>query len=107
MSESEMEEELAGTPMKKMGDEPPLFLSICKRRESINEKRKMAKTNREAQAFKMTKLAREKFPPGREGDTVKVRVPDVDRGRCDSRNILDVITEVDPNKDYVQDRYKS
>ena len=107
MSESETEEELAGTPMKKMDDEPPLFPSICKRRERINEKRKMAKTNLEAQAFKMTRLAREKFPPGRVGDTVKVRVPDVDRGRCDSRNILGVITEVDPNKDYVQDRYKS
>ena len=99
--------EVAGTPMKKMDDEPPPFPSICKRRERINEKRKMAKTNLEAQAFKMTRLAREKFPPGRVGDTVKVRVPDVDRGRCDSRNILGVITEVDPNKDYVQDRYKS
>ena len=47
----------------------------------------------------MTRLARETFPPGRVGDTVKVRVPDVDRRRCDSRNILGVITEVDPNKD--------
>ena len=55
----------------------------------------MVKTNLEAQAVKMTRLAREKFPPGRVGDTVKVRVPDVDRGRCDSRNILGVITEVE------------
>ena len=38
--------------------------------------------------FKMTRLAREKFPQRKVGDTVKVRVPDVDRGRCDSRNIL-------------------
>ena len=89
--------------MTEMDDERPLFPSICKRRERINEKRKMANTNLEAQAFKMTRLAREMFPPGRVGDTAKVRVPDVDRGRCDSRHILGVIT-VDPN---VQDRYKS
>ena len=98
MSESETEEELADTPMTEMDDEPTLFPSIYKRRERINEKRKMTKTNLEAQTFKMTRLAREKFPPRRDGNTVKVRVPDVDRGRCDSRNILGVITEVDPIK---------
>ena len=43
----------------------------------------------------MTRLAREKFPQGKVGDTVKVRVPDVDRGRCDSRSILGVIMEDD------------
>ena len=34
----------------------------------------------ETQAFKMTGLAREKFPQGKVGDTVKVRVPDIDHG---------------------------
>ena len=53
----------------------------------------------ETQAFEMTKLAREKFPQRKVGDTVKVRVSDVDRGRCDSRNILGVIMEVDLTKD--------
>ena len=47
----------------------------------------------------MTRLAREKFPQGKVGDTVKVQVPDVDRGRCDSRNILGVIMEADLTKD--------
>ena len=47
----------------------------------------------------MTRLAREKFPQGNVGDTVKVRVLDVDRGRCDSRNILGVIMEADHTKD--------
>ena len=47
----------------------------------------------------MTRLAREKFPEGKVGDTVKVRVPDIDRGRCDSRNILRVIMEAE-----IQDR---
>ena len=48
----------------------------------------------------MTRLAREKFPKGKVGDTVKVGVPDVDRGRCDSRNILGVIMEADLTKDF-------
>ena len=47
----------------------------------------------------MTRFAREKFPEGKVGDTVKVRVPDVDRGRCDSRNILGVIMGTDLTKD--------
>ena len=41
----------------------------------------------QTQAFKMTILAREKIPQGKVGDTVKVREPDVDRGR-------DVIQEI-------------
>ena len=53
----------------------------------------------QTQAFKMTRLARQKLPHGKVGDTVKVRVPDVDRGRCDSRNILGVIMEADLTKD--------
>ena len=48
------------------------------------------KSNLQTQAFKMTILAREKFPQENVGHTVKVRVPDVARGRCDSRNILGV-----------------
>ena len=47
----------------------------------------------------MTRLATERFPQGKIGDTVKVRGPDVDRGRCDSRNILGVIMEADLTKD--------
>ena len=56
-------------------------------------------TNLQTQAFKMTRLAREKFPQGKVGDTVKVRVTDIDRGRCDSTNILGVIMEANPTKD--------
>ena len=46
----------------------------------------------------MTKLSREEFPRGKVGNTVKVRAPDVDRGRRDSRNILGVIMEADLTK---------
>ena len=74
--------------------------STCaQRKNKITEKRKIVKRNLQTQAFKMATLAREKFPQGKVGDTAKVRVPDVDRGRCDSRNILGVIMEADLTKD--------
>ena len=76
----------------------PRSPSICAQRNNkITEKRNIAKSN--LQTFKITRLPREKFPEGKVGDTVKVRVPDVDRGRCDSRNILGVIMGPDLTKD--------
>ena len=39
----------------------------------------------------MKKLSEKAFPPGKIGDTVKVRIPDVDRARGDSRNIIAII----------------
>ena len=76
------------------------------RSPSITEERKIVKSNLQMQAFKMTRFSREKFPPGKVGETVKVRVPDVDRGRCDSRNILMVIMEADFTKDLYRIRTK-
>ena len=57
------------------------------------------KSNLKTQALKITRLAGEKFPQEKVGGTVKVRVPDVDRGRCDSRNVLEIIMEADLTKD--------
>ena len=57
------------------------------------------KSNLQTQAFKMTRYAREKFPQGKVGYTVKVRVQDVDRGKCYSRKILRVIVEAELTKD--------
>ena len=79
--------------------------SMCiKRKNKIIEKRKTVKSNLETQAFKMTWLVIEKFPQRKVDDTVKDRVPDVDRRRCDSRNlrILGVIMDVDPTKDLLK-----
>ena len=58
----------------------------------------MEKCNLEAQALRMTRQVRENFPPGKVGETVKMRVPDVDCGRCDSRNLFAVVVEVDSSK---------
>ena len=70
----------------------------------IIEKRKTVKSSLETQVFKMTRLAREKFPQRKVGNTVKVRIPDVDCRRYDSRGILTVIMEVDFTKTSVQNR---
>ena len=87
-------------PSTEMVTEIPFSPSICaQRKNKITEKTKIVKSNLQTQTFKMTRLAREKFQQGKVGDTVKVRVADVDRGRCDSRNILGVIMEVDITKD--------
>ena len=83
-----------------MVTEIPRSPSICAQRMNmITEKRKVVKSNLQTQAFKTTRLAREKFTQGKVGDTVKVRVLDVDRGKYDSRNILGVIMEADLTKD--------
>ena len=55
----------------------------------------MIKCNLKAHAFRMTRQAQEKFPRAKIGDTVKILIPNVDRGRCDSRNLLDLVVEVD------------
>ena len=47
----------------------------------MTEKRKIVKSNLQTEAFTLTKLAREKFLQKKVGDTVKVQVPDADRGR--------------------------
>ena len=61
---------------------------MCSQRKNKITEKKNVKSNLQTRAFKMTRSASGKFPQGIVGDTVKVRVPDVDRGRSDSRNIL-------------------
>ena len=69
-------------PSTEMVTEIPRCPSICaQRKNKITEKRKIVKSNLQTQVFKMTRLAREKLSQGKVGDTVKVRVPDVCRGR--------------------------
>ena len=82
-SVSEFQEETCkeDVPSTEIVTEIPRSPSICaQRKNKIAEKRKIVKSDLKIQAFKMTILAREKFPQGKVGDTVKVQVPDVDRG---------------------------
>ena len=58
----------------------------------------MVKCNLEAHGFRMAIQSQEKFPPAKIGDTVKLPSPDVDRGRCNSRNLLGMVVEIDSRK---------
>ncbi|CAG5009843.1 unnamed protein product [Parnassius apollo] len=65
------------------------------KRQIIDTNRKGAKESLTVQANKMTALSNRKFPPCKIGDTVRVKIPDVDRGRGDFPNVLMVVLECD------------
>ncbi|XP_060872569.1 uncharacterized protein LOC132946537 [Metopolophium dirhodum] len=58
------------------------------------DNRRKAKENLENQAVKMKTWSDKKLKPAEVGATVRVPVPDVDKGRGDARNILAVVIEV-------------
>lgn len=68
---------------------------IEKNIEHVNKTRKTVHFNLEKQAEKMLAYSNSKF-----GETVKVPVPDLDRGRSDSRNILAIVLEKNENDLY-------
>lgn len=70
---------------------------ICSKEFSISDNRKSAKRALDNQASKMIKRSNSKFPNCKVGDTVRVGIPDVDRGRGDFRNILMAIIEISDN----------
>ena len=97
----DVQEETGGEdlPSTEMVTEVARSPSMCfKHKNKIFEKRKTMKKKLETKAFTMTRLAREKCPKVKVGDTVQVLVPLVDRRRYDSRNILGVIMDVDLTK---------
>jgi len=67
-------------------------LSIRKNR--INIEREGAKSGQEQQAQKMVSLSNSRLPAVDIGTNVVVRVPDLDRGRLASRNVLAVVVDV-------------
>lgn len=64
---------------------------LCERNKITAVKRKDAFLNLETQAAKMKKISDHKFAPADVGTTVRIPVPEVDRGRGDARSILGVI----------------
>ena len=71
-----------------------LLCTSCSRNEKVIEVRKECKANLEIQAKKMKINSDKKFPPASVGITVRVPIPDVDRGRGELRNILAVVMAV-------------
>lgn len=67
---------------------------VKKRKADILKIRQISASNLKKQAEKMVQTSNSKYPDAKKGDTVRVRVPDVDRGRTDGRNILAFVLEV-------------
>ncbi|XP_050508441.1 uncharacterized protein LOC126885719 [Diabrotica virgifera virgifera] len=73
---------------------------ICCRKKSIIENRFQAKDGLLQQAKKMKLNSNKLLPTAKIGDTVRLPVPDLDRGRADARNTLGVVTTVEDNNMY-------
>ncbi|XP_074040062.1 uncharacterized protein [Leptinotarsa decemlineata] len=65
----------------------------CFNSENIDKERKRSKACLEKQAKKMKANSDKKFPPVTKGVTIRVPIPDVDKGRGDLRNILAVVMD--------------
>ncbi|XP_025198890.1 KRAB-A domain-containing protein 2-like, partial [Melanaphis sacchari] len=68
--------------------------SISRRKEKIILNREVAITNLQVQAVKMLRTSKQKFQPANVGETVRIRVPDVDRSKMDPQNILAVVLDI-------------
>ncbi|KAF2904425.1 hypothetical protein ILUMI_01750 [Ignelater luminosus] len=66
----------------------------------VKKKRKMALSNLEKQAEKMLNSSNSKYPSAKVGDTVRIRVPDVDLAGSDQINLLATVTEITENNLY-------
>lgn len=73
---------------------------ICCRKKSIIENRFEAKEGLLQQAKKMKLNSDKLLPSAKIGDTVRLPVPDVDRGRADARNVLGVVVTVEDDMYY-------
>jgi len=61
------------------------------RQTSINQNRKESLNNLKIQAKKMTEMSKKRFFQGNIGESVRVKISDVDRARSDLRCVLGVI----------------
>lgn len=68
---------------------------IHERKENTIKNRALALNLLQTQASVMLRSSNQKCPPAQVGDTVRVRVPDIDRARMDYQNILTIVMDVD------------
>ncbi|KAE9536163.1 hypothetical protein AGLY_007386, partial [Aphis glycines] len=69
--------------------------NINKRKKNTIKNRALALNGLQTQASVILRSSNQKFLTAQVGDTVRVRVPDIDRGRMDYQNILAVIMDID------------
>lgn len=90
------------TPSGSSSEECPCTKSetmckICERKNKISEARTACKISLKRQAEEMLNKSNKKFPPVNIGQTVLVKIPEVDRGRTAPRNVMGVVMNVTDN----------
>eukprot|EP00102_Acyrthosiphon_pisum_P016228 XP_008187112.2 PREDICTED: uncharacterized protein LOC100575947 [Acyrthosiphon pisum] len=74
--------------------EKDLLYKLCIRTKKIENQRKEAHCNLKLQAINMKTRSNKKFPPALVGNTVRVPISNVDRGRGEAHNVLACVLEV-------------
>lgn len=74
--------------------------NLCLNQENITKNQNSAYQGLTAQAEKMVKLSNKKFPPLDVGTSVKIPIPNLDRGKNDQKNVIGVVTERTPDDLY-------
>lgn len=67
---------------------------------TIKNERSNSKLSLEQQAKKMKFRSINKFPPCNVGDTVRVKLPEVDRSKGDPQNVLFAVVSISDNQYY-------
>jgi len=83
--------EMIGEEEKKDDEEQIIENQTKIRQISINQNKKESLNNLKIQAKNMTEMSEKRFCQGNNGESVKVKIPDVDRARSDLRCVLGVI----------------
>jgi len=73
---------------------------ITKKIESVQMIRTKAKFNLENQAEKMKAMSADKYPNVKVGQNVRLKVPDIDRAKTDSKSIIAIVIDVKDNEFY-------
>ncbi|GFU49433.1 uncharacterized protein TNCV_2308051 [Trichonephila clavipes] len=54
----------------------------------------------------MLRTSQKKFAPAQVGETVRIQVPNVDRGRADNQNVLAIVVGTEDSNFYNDDFYR-
>lgn len=81
-------------PCSVISDES-ILCSLCQMASKIQFQWASAKRHLEDQAERMLIASRQRFEDAKVGQNVVIRIPDVDRGRADPRNVMAVVMSIE------------
>jgi len=79
--------------MENEGNTEEELCQLCINKENISNKREEAKEWLERQAKRMKLQSYMSHPPALQGYNVRVKIPDVDRSKCDPQSIIAIVLE--------------